>query len=209
MENYFHREFSPVTDDHDMWIDDHDYVGEHGDDDDGNESDHFHYMEEESRREEGVFSSYVTTSMVTPSSPMSTPGLCEYNNVNELLPQTFLHMQQPELAMPSGSGNSQIQALKLMSVGTILALSDKELAQKMERAKCNCRACRQPCKADVASSQCASCLLDKYHPGVVVCPLLGECQAVRSRGESTRDDRQNRGFGSFTYCSAFRECSGL
>ena len=79
-----------------------------------------------------------------------------------------------------------------MSIGMILALSDDELAQKIERAKCTCRACRQPCKADVSSSQCASCILDKYHPGVVVCPLLGECQAVRSRGESTRDDRQNR-----------------
>ena len=55
MENYFHREFSPIDHDQDMWVDDNDYVGEHDDDDDGNNSDHdhFHYMEQEARREEG------------------------------------------------------------------------------------------------------------------------------------------------------------
>ena len=130
MENYFHREFSPINDDQDMWVDDHDYVGEHGDDDDGNISDHFHYMEQEARREEGVFSSFVTTTMATASSPTPTgsPGLCEYSD--ELFSQTVLNMQQPEMELASGSGNSQLQALKNMSVGTILALNDKELAQK-------------------------------------------------------------------------------
>ena len=192
MENYFNREFSPVEHDQDIWVDDNDYVGEHDGDDDGNNSDHdhFHYMEQEARREPGVFSSFVTTTMAAASSPSPTgsSGICEYSD--ELFSQTVLHMQQPELA--SGSGNSQLQALKNMSVGTILALNDQELAQKMERAKCSCRACRQPCKVDANMSQCASCLLDKFHPNIVVCPLLGECQAVRSRGESVRDDRQNR-----------------
>ena len=163
MENYFHREFSPINDDQDMWVDDNDYVGEHDDEDDGNISDHFHYMEQEARREEGVFSSFVTTTMATASSPTPTgsPGICEYSD--ELFSQTVLNMQQPEMELASGSGNSQLQALKNMSVGTILALNDKELAQKMERAKCSCRACRQPCKVDANMSQCASCLLDKFH----------------------------------------------
>ena len=33
MENYFHREFSPVEHDQDMWVDNNDYVGEHDGDD--------------------------------------------------------------------------------------------------------------------------------------------------------------------------------
>ena len=66
MENYFHREFSPIDHDQDMWVDDNDYVGEHDDDDDGNISDHFHYMEQEARREEGVFSNIPCTTWPTP-----------------------------------------------------------------------------------------------------------------------------------------------
>ena len=85
-----------------------------------------------------------------------------------------------------GGGDTTIlQRIRNSTPGKLLALDGNQLASRMERAGCTCRACRYAC-ITTPKQLCATCLFNKIHDGILACPLTAECQGVRNRGASVQ-----------------------